>query len=220
MAKRHVHALRDRLVAKNKLYKSHRLWNNKTYELDPKHCASSCDIEYHRQGLDLIGSDKFKSVIEIAAGTGLFASMFLKRHPETSKYVITDLSDEACKLARARCKKDNRAHVVRFDATSGLDSIRWDNRDLIVCTSMEHFPVNVHYEILNKIVQGTRVFFRQTNKKSMPIPVIDKRRGIHKNDHPHVYATVDYTRSMYNDCIDIINCIEFGVVILLYGIKK
>jgi len=221
MSKRHIHAFRDKLVKKGRIYSSHRLWQDKTYELDPGHCASSFDRGYHRRALDLLGTEKYGVVFEIAAGVGLFAEMFLDEHPETSKYVVTDISGTACQLARKRLKKHiKRAKIKMFDVTSGLDTIAWHNKDLIVCTSMEHFPVKTHYEILEKISAGTHVLFRQTNQASKPIPVIDSACGINMNDHPHVYKTVEYTRNIYKDYVDIISCYQFGIVIYMYGIIK
>ena len=159
--------------------------------------------------LDLIDDIKIDNVFEFAGGSGLLAEMFINNHIEIKSYLFSDYSPMACELAQDYLEKFSIIDIKKYDIIKDLDIIAWENFDLVVCTSMEHFPKGVDIDILNHIQQGTHILLGLSTFPACT--------------HTHLYSSTKYVSERFKDYIDIKKIMLYQTgfeQILLYGEKK
>jgi len=178
------------------------------FTLNPNHCRDEWAINRNKKLFEFIKDIKFNNVFDFAGGSGLLTEMFLVAHPEVKSYIHSDYSPVACKLAQDHLKNFKNVTVKTYDMTKDLDNISWKNFDLIMCTSMEHFPKGVDIEILNHVQKGTSILWGLST-----FPAIT---------HQHIYPNIEYVVVQFKDIIDI-EAVSYSVnkrQVLLYGKKK
>ena len=176
---------------------------------DPEKDRDKWSIIRNKTVLGFIDNIKINNVFEFAGGSGLLAEMFLGNHLETKSYTFSDYSPIACKLARNHLEKFSVINIKKYDIIKDLDIIAWENFDLVVCTSMEHFPKGIDVDILNHIQKGTNILWGLSTFPTCT--------------HSHLYPSTDYVFERFKDSIDIetITLYKEGFEqVLLYGKKK
>jgi len=159
----------------------------------------------NKEILNFVKNTKFNNIFEFAGGTGSLAKMFLVAHPEIKSYIFSDYSPIACKLAKEHLEGINNITVKLYDITKDLDNIPWKNFDLVICTSMEHFPKGVDIEILNYIQKGTYILWGLSTSLTIT--------------HQHIYPSIEYVIARFKDIVDIEN-ISYSIrkrQVLLWG---
>ena len=176
------------------------------YARDPNQARDLFYQERNRVLLSLVDKRKFKRVLELAGATGLLAEMYLNLHEETQFYLHTDYSIVACKLALANLRHYPQSYVKLIDVCTDLNLLPW-NYDLVISTSLEHFPKGTDYDILKRMKTGTHVLWSLC-KVAARIPT-----------HLHPYESVEYVKARFKDWLEIVNIGEYRTVVLLHGIR-
>ena len=156
--------------------------------------------------LALLGKQRFARVFEVAGGSGLFASMFMKEHPETKLYVHSDFSRVACELARERLKPYPVTAEMVLDMRGDIDPVQWGRYNLIVSTALEHLPAGVDLSILSRVKKGRHVLLSLATFAGAT--------------HPNPYPTREYIEERFSPLIDINTLQSFCPVWLLHGVKR
>lgn len=178
---------------------------DKQFRLNPDHCRDSWTMGRNRALLRLIEGVKFNNVFEVAGASGLLAEMFLVAHPHIKSYTFSDYSPVACSIARHHLKQFDNVSVVLYDMTKALDSIPWEDFDLVISTSMEHFPKGGDINILRHIRKETHILWSLSTFRVCT--------------HPHPYPNKQYVMERFKDFIDMKVVVPYDSVILLYGKK-
>lgn len=176
---------------------------DKQFRLDPNHCRDPWTVGRNRGLLRLIDGVEFENVFEFAGATGLLAGMFLIAHPEVKSYTFSDYSPVACRIARSYLKEFNNVSVRLYDMTEDLGNIPWGDFDLVMSTSMEHFPKGVDIDILRRIQKATHILWSLATFSG--------------RTHPHPYPNKEYVMERFKDFIDVKAVILHYRVVLLYG---
>ncbi|GAG60077.1 unnamed protein product, partial [marine sediment metagenome] len=159
---------------------------------DPDFCRDEFYMERNRRLLALVDGIEFKNVLELAGASGLLAEMFLDGRSSTVRYVHSDFSSVACDLARGHLKRFSNAEVKVIDLVEDLDEIDWGVFDLVVSTSMEHFPKGVDLKFIQRLKRGTHVLFSLA------------RFGPTKaGHHLHPYPHPDYVRERFASLVNV-----------------
>lgn len=184
---------------------------DKKFSANPKLCHNEWSIERNNTIIGFLSDKTIYDVIEIAAGTGEFAIELLKNHPKIKQYFHTDFSKVVCDIAFKNLKEYPNISVDVVDVYKDLDLMDWTNYDLFVCNSMEHFPIGIDYDILKRLMIGTKVILSMA---TFPIE--------ESNSHPHVYKSLEYVKDRYKDILDFNNLqyICGGAIITSLSIKK
>jgi len=172
---------------------------------NPNRYCDKWTVDRNKEILNFVKDIKFNNIFEFAGGTGTLAKMFLISHAEIESYIFSDFSPIACKLAKEYLKEFDNIRVNLYDMTKDLDNILWKNFDLIVCTSMEHFPKDLDLKILKHVQKGTYILFGMSTFRECT--------------HQHVYPNIEYVIVRFKDIIDIENISYSNKKrqILLYG---
>jgi len=104
---------------------------------------------------DIINKFQPKTVFEIAGAEGQLAEFILSKNPNIEKYVWSDFSSEAIKIAKKRLERFTNVECIRFDADEDYKTFMFDQFDTIVSTSLEHIEHDI--EILKRLKPKTLV---------------------------------------------------------------
>lgn len=186
------------------------------FAANPLICTNEWSKERNQTILDWIKNSRIinfphLNIIEFAAGTGEFADMLMKQTSFCGDYFHTDFSKVVCDIAKENLKNFDNIEIQQLDIYSQLNSVDFDKYSFVICNSMEHFPVGIDYDILNKLTGGKIIIFSMA---TFPIE--------ESHSHPHIYPNIEYVKERYKDYLNIqeIKLICSGAVITLMAIKK
>jgi len=185
---------------------------------DPYIYNSECGKIRNQIFLEFIKDIRFEFVIELAAGTGVFAEAFLTERPNLREYVHTDFSEIANELAAKNLSKFSQVKIMKLDVYNGDDLkilSRYESYpgQLVVCSSLEHFPAGIDLHIFSKIPSCVHILVCGS---TFPITV--------SNSHCHVFKDEKYMLDRYTIENKLLTNVKIkticdGAVVAMYGIK-
>jgi len=161
---------------------------NGSFLKDPNHCRGEWFLLRDSALIESVRGMDFEAIFEFAGASGLLAEVFLLQHPGT-KYLLSDYSPEACRLARQNLVKFPEASVEEVDIVNDLDKVSWHDFDLVISTSMEHLPKGADLEIVKRIRSGAQVLFCLA--------------AFGGTTHPHHYPSKEYIVERFSPLIEI-----------------